>query len=166
MIEIKHVLVATDFSEISGAALAYGNSLSDRFHAALSLVHVVENIALRNITAEGFLAVMPELQRDIEQAARRQLDAVVARIDGPRGKPQGHIVVSSATADAIVTFAQQTGADLIVIGTHGLGGMSRLLLGSVAERVVRTASCPVLTVHHPGRELLRDDGVRDPAAPR
>jgi nucleotide-binding universal stress UspA family protein len=155
MIHITRVLVATDFSAISSAALAYGISMSEQFNASLQLLHVADNLALRNITAEGFLAVMPELQRDLEQSARRQLDALIATIRTRGPIPDGHVIVSNATAEAIVTHALEAGIDLIVIGTHGHGGMSRLLLGSVAERVVRTAHCPVLTVHNPERDLTK-----------
>jgi nucleotide-binding universal stress UspA family protein len=159
MIAIRTILVATDFSETSETAVVYGQTLAGQFKATLHVVHVVENIALRNITAEGFLAVMPELQRELEEAAGQQLEEVLARLRTGGLSVQGRIITSSATAEAIVTYARDLGIDLIVIGTHGQGGMARLLLGSVAERVVRTAPCPVLTVHHPEREIMRPDGA-------
>jgi len=147
MITIKNVLVPTDFSEPAVAALAYGRTLAAQFSATLHVVNVVEDLALKTITAEGFVAFMPDLQRELEEAARKQLDAVVA---GPPAAPAGivsAVVTSNSTADAIVTYARNAAVDVIVIGTHGRSGVSRLLLGSVAERVVRTAPCPVLTVH-------------------
>lgn len=159
MIVIRNILVATDFSETSETAVVYGQTLAAQFKAALHVVHVVENIALRNITAEGFLAVMPDLQRELEEAAGQQFEAVLARLRSGGLSVQGRVITSSATAEAIVTYARDFGVDLIVVGTHGQSGMSRLLLGSVAERVVRTAPCPVLTVHHPEREVMRPDGA-------
>jgi nucleotide-binding universal stress UspA family protein len=157
MVAIRNVAVPTDFSEISAAALRYGETMAERFDATLHLVHVVENIGMRSITADGFLAVIPELQREAEADARRKLDAAIDRLRARGLRLEGRVITSSATAHAIVTYAQDAGIDLIVIGTHGHGGMSRLLLGSVAERVVRTARCPVLTVHHPERDLPRAD---------
>jgi nucleotide-binding universal stress UspA family protein len=84
------------------------------------------------------------------------LDALI----GSRGRHEGHqgiIVTSSAPAFAIVEFAKGSNVNLIVIGTHGRGGMAHLLLGSVAERVVRLPPCPVLTVRHPEREFVLPD---------
>ena len=69
------------------------------------------------------------------------------------------IVTSNAPADAIVEYAKDSDIDLIVVGTHGRGVMGHLLLGSVAERVVRIAPCPVLTVRHPEREFVLPDAL-------
>jgi nucleotide-binding universal stress UspA family protein len=156
MIAIKKILVATDFSEASDAALAYGRTLASHFGAALQVVHVVENIVLRNVTADGFAGNLPEVQVEVEAKARKQLD------DELSGEPQasGLVLTSNVLADAIVSHAATAGVDLIVIGTHGRKGVSRLLLGSVAERVVRAAPCPVLTVHHPEREFVHPEPTR------
>jgi nucleotide-binding universal stress UspA family protein len=67
------------------------------------------------------------------------------------------LLTSSTTAFAIVEYAKQENIDLILVGTHGRGAFSHLLLGSVAERVVRTAPCPVLSVRHPEREFIQTD---------
>ena len=155
MIAIKNLLVATDFSEVSDAALSYGRTLAEQFAATLHLVHVVEDIATMTFTTDGVAAPIPGLQEELEDAARTQLDAAVARVQGRGQRPQMCIITSNARAAAIVDYAKNASIDLIVIGTHGRGGMSRLLLGSVAERVVRTAPCPVLTVHHLERESIQ-----------
>jgi len=147
MIAIKRILVPTDFSEPAGAALAYGRTLAAQFSATLHVVHVVENLALKTITAEGFVSFMPDLQRELEDAARQRLDALVTKGSGAVQGTVTAVVTSNSTAEAVVTYARDAGVDVIVIGTHGRSGVSRLLLGSVAERVVRTAPCPVLTVH-------------------
>ena len=157
MIAIKHILVASDFGDVAEAALTYGRTLAEQFSATLHVVHVVEDIALKTVTADGFVTLMPELQRGLEDAARKRLDAVLGRVPSRGQKPVARAVTSNATAEAIVTYAGEARVDLIVIGTHGSRGMSRLLLGSVAERVVRTAPCPVLTVHEPDRDFLRPD---------
>ena len=158
MIAIKKILVASDFSEASEAAISYGRTLASYFGATLQVVHVVENIVLRNVTADGFVGVLPEVQIEVEAEARRQLDAELSGDGQPRGN--GLVLTSNVLADAIVSHAADTGADLIVIGTHGRKGVSRLLLGSVAERVVRAAPCPVLTVHHPEREFVHPEPNR------
>lgn len=157
MIAIKNILVATDFSQVSDAALSYGRALAEQFAATLHVVHVVENIATMNLTTDGFETLMPKLQKELEDAARTQLDAALARGQWRGPRPQPSVITSNARAAAIVDYAKNAGVDLIVIGTHGRGGMSRLLLGSVAERVVRTAPCPVLTVHHSEPESTQSE---------
>jgi nucleotide-binding universal stress UspA family protein len=154
MIAIKNILVATDFSEASDAALAYGRTLASHFGAALQVVHVVENIVLRNVTADGFVGVLPEVQLEVEAEARKQLDE---ELSGGEPRASGLVLTSNVLADAIVSHAAAAGVDLIIIGTHGRKGVSRLLLGSVAERVVRAAPCPVLTVHHPEHEFVHPE---------
>ena len=147
MITIKNILVPTDFSEPAVAALNYGRTLAAQFSATLHIVHVVDDLTLKAITAEGFVSYMPDLQRELEEAARKRLDALIAgEAPGAAGIVSA-IITSNSAADAIATYAKDAHLDVIVIGTHGRSGVSRLLLGSVAERVVRTAPCPVLTVH-------------------
>ena len=98
-------------------------------------------------------------QHVLEESARQQLAAIVT--DDDRRTLHAEAVVRSAAsaAQAIVDDARDQGIDLIVVGTHGRGGVSRVLLGSVAERVVRTAPCPVLTVHDHERALLEPDAL-------
>jgi nucleotide-binding universal stress UspA family protein len=160
MIAIKNILVATDFSEASDAALAYGRTLASHFGAALQVVHVVENIVLRSVTADGFVGVLPEVQLEVEAGARKQLDE---KLSGGEPPGSGLVLTSNVLADAIVSHAASAGVDLIVIGTHGRKGVSRLLLGSVAERVVRAAPCPVLTVHHPEHEFVHPEPTQSVA---
>jgi nucleotide-binding universal stress UspA family protein len=146
MILIRNVLVPTDFSDTAAAAVDYGRTLAEQFSATLHLVHVVDDVALKTIAAEGFASYMPDLQRAIDDSARKQLDAVAGR-SGAASATIRRVIMSNQAAEAIVTYAASAAIDMIVIGTHGRTGVSRLLYGSVAERVVRTAPCPVLTVH-------------------
>jgi len=157
MIAIKNILVATDFSEVSDAALSYGRTLAEQFAATLHIVHVVEDLATMTFTTDGFVSQIPGLQQELEDAARTQLDDALARTQWRGPRPETIVLTSNARAAAIIDYAKKASIDLIVIGTHGRGGMSRLLLGSVAERVVRTAPCPVLTVHHPEREFAQPE---------
>jgi nucleotide-binding universal stress UspA family protein len=158
MILIKNVLVATDFSEPSAAALDYGRELARTFGAALHVLHVVDNLYLQ-WSGETYVGVLPEVQRNVEEDARRQLERLV----GPEDRTELHakpvIRMAIAKAAAIVEYAAEHRIDLIVMGTHGRGAVSRLLMGSVAERVVRTATCPVLTVHHPEHEFVVPDAL-------
>ena len=159
MITLKNILVPTDFGEAADAALAYGRALADRFGATIHVLHVADNIYLQSFGSETYAAIMPELQRDIEEAARKQLDERLIDSDksGPPTRPV--ILTSSAPAVAIVDYAKEHEIDLIVMGTHGRGGLTHLLMGSVAERVVRMAPCPVLTVRHPEHEFVRPDAL-------
>ena len=159
MIALSKILVATDFSEPSDAALAYGRELARSFGAQLTVLHVVDNIQARAVGGDGFVFVDPELQPGIEASARRQVEGLVAVDDRERPHSIAAIVTSNNPAVAIVDYARGSAIDLIVIGTHGRGAVAHLLLGSVAERVVRSAPCPVLTVRHPEREFVLPDAL-------
>ena len=159
VILLKQILVATDFSEPSDAALAYGRELARNFGAQLTVLHIADNLAMRAYGADGFVMAEPELQRDIEESARRRLDALLSDEDRDVLRAQGVVRSASSTALAIVDYARAVNTDLIVIGTHGRGAVAHLLMGSVAERVVRTAPCPVLTVRHPEHEFVLPDAL-------
>jgi nucleotide-binding universal stress UspA family protein len=159
MILLKNILVATDFSEPSEAALAYGRELARTFTASLTVLHVVENIAARGYGTEGFVFFDEEAQRNLESAARQQIQALISAEDREVIRADTIVRTSNAPAFAIVDFAKNANIDLIVMGTHGRGGMAHLLMGSVAERVVRTAPCPVLTVRHPQHEFVLPDAL-------
>ena len=158
MILIKNVLVTTDFSEPSDAALHYGREFALTFEATLHVLHVVDNVTVY-YGVESYVAMRPELQQEVENSARIQLEALITAEDRAALHVQPVIVTDVAKAAAIVGYASEHHIDLIVMGTHGRGAVSRLLMGSVAERVVRTATCPVLTVHHPEREFVAPDAL-------
>ena len=159
MITLKNILVATDFGEPSDAALSYGQALARTFTATLHIVHVVGNLSSAMYGADGYSAAMPELQQEIEDAARKQLDGLLVD-DDVRPLPTRRVLLTSgAPAIAIVDYAIAEHIDLIVTGTHGRGAVAHLLMGSVAERVVRTAPCPVLTVRHPEHEFVVPDAL-------
>ena len=158
MILIKNVLVATDFSEPSEAALNYGRELARTFTATLHVLHVADNVTFQ-YGVEGYSTLLPEMQADVEEAARRQLDRLITEEDRTALRAKPAIVTAGPKAAAIVDYASAHQIDLIVMGTHGRGGISHVLIGSVAERVVRTATCPVLTVHHPEHEFVIPDAL-------
>jgi nucleotide-binding universal stress UspA family protein len=159
MITLKQILVATDFSESSDAALAYGRELASRFGATLHVLHVVQDIYVNTFGAENYVAIASGLQEEIEDDARRRLHALV--IDSDRSGPPTVPIVLTAMqpAAAIIDYAKSHDIDAIVMGTHGRGAFAHLLMGSVAERVVRLAPCPVLTVRHPEREFVQPDAL-------
>ena len=159
MIALKKILVATDFSQPSEAALAYGRELARTFGASLTVLHIVDNILTRAYGSDGFVLADPELQREIETSAQRQVDAVLFDEDRKMLGAVGLVITSNSPSAAIVTYARDASVDLIVMGTHGRGAIAQLLMGSVAERVVRIAPCPVLTVRHPEHEFVLPDAL-------
>ena len=154
---LKNILVATDFSEPSAVALAYGRDLARSYGARLHVLHVIEDVMLRYSAEIGF--ALPELQADLEQAAQRDLNAQITDDDRKTIDLVTEIETSANIAGAIVAYAKDKAVDLIVTGTHGRGAVSHLLMGSVAERVVRLAPCPVLTVRAHERDFIAPDAL-------
>jgi nucleotide-binding universal stress UspA family protein len=159
MIRLKNILVATDFGEASEAALAYGRTLARTFDARLHVMHVVGSTSAW-AGAEGYAFDAGELQAEMEEGARKALAALIRDDDRRELNAETVLRVSGTPALAIVSYARDANVDLIVMGTHGRGGMAHLFMGSVAERVVRTASCPVLTVRHPEHEFVLPDALQ------
>jgi len=160
MIDLQRVLVATDFGPASDAALRYGRELASRLGASLTVLHVVDDMYMRvSISASGFgyLTELTTIQRDTEEAAQRNLKALFSGEEQAALHARTELIVSNTPATAIVEFAAHDRADLIIIGTNGRTGAARFFIGSVAERVVRTAACPVLVIHHPEREFVLPD---------
>jgi universal stress protein A len=155
MILMKNVLVATDFGDASDTALTYGRALARTFGARLHLLHVTENVFMKALGGDAYITVFPEIQKDIDDAARTELRA---RVDADTPTTVA-LLTSNAPATSIVEYAKTEGIDLIVVGTHGRGAVAHLLMGSVAERVVRTAPCPVLTVRQSEREFVVPDAL-------
>jgi nucleotide-binding universal stress UspA family protein len=148
MIDLKRILVPIDFSETSDAALRYGAELARRFSARLWLLHVPEH------PGEAAEAEYPiGLFETMHNAAHDRLSHLLS--DEERHELQPECAMRLGTPwEEIVRHAKEHEIDLIVMGTHGREGVARVLLGSVAEKVVRKASCPVLTVHHPEHEFV------------
>ena len=146
------VLVAVDFGDASLEALRQGRALAHALGAELASCHVLPGGSeLSGLFPEGSIGLSKELTEDEESARRALAEHARARL----GLELSHIFIERGSTYAeIVRRAESWGADYIALGSHGRTGLSRVVLGSVAERVVRTASCPVLTVrtpavHHP-----------------
>jgi universal stress protein A len=137
----KKILFATDFSPASDAALRYATALA-RDSGALLLIAHVEEVPTPYLGGEMYFT-QPEYPNP---EIRKMLDAVVPPDKTVRYE---HRLVMGIAADDIARLAEEEKADLIVIGTHGRTGLSRVLMGSVAESVMRMATCPVLTIKAP-----------------
>lgn len=149
MVPLKRILVATDFSKSSEAALSYGRELARAVGGSLDVMHVASDLAALAVTAEGFTPDLTTLQSDTEEAARKKLESLLTATDRQKLNATATVLTGSKPAEAIVTYAADKQVDLIVVGTHTQSRVEHLLLGSVAERVVRTARCPVLAVRPP-----------------
>jgi universal stress protein A len=141
---INKILVPTDFSDCANRALEYGAEVANRFAAPLVLVHVYANPVMA--VPDGFVMMTPvdmasmlaQLEQGIGQARQRAQALGVAKVDTR--------VLEGTAWQEITRVANDTHCDLIIMGTHGRSGLAHLLLGSVTEKVIRHATCPVLTV--------------------
>ena len=152
MLAIKRILVPTDFSAPSTEATAWAAELAGRFGAGITLVHVYQPVSM--ILPEGFVlksvdeiaSLMSALNAALKEA-REQLAKVAPRV------AVDSVLLEGAPFAEIVRHARENRFDLIVVGTHGRTGLKHALLGSVAEKVVRKAHCPVLTVRLAGHSF-------------
>jgi nucleotide-binding universal stress UspA family protein len=142
--DVRHILAPTDFSEYSMDAISYALELAQKFGAKLSLLHVVE---LPPYPIEGLVpsTMGGDLLNDLERQASAELAQVLPEAKDARIEVTRSVVIGSPLRKIIET-AEAEKVDLIVMATHGRTGLSHLMMGSVAERVVRTAPCPVLTI--------------------
>jgi universal stress protein A len=143
---IARILVPTDFSATADAALDYARALAGRVGASLRVLHVLDDqFLIGSFAGEVYVPEVPNVQEALRDAAERLLSQRITPRDREQLAVETRIVVGRPFR-AIVDEALAMDADLIVMGTHGRTGIQHLLLGSVAERIVRTAPCPVLTV--------------------
>src|SRR6516162_5515666 len=141
MLAIQTILHPTDFSERSDFAFRLACALARDYGARLMILHVAEPPTA--VAAEGVLMLPPTIDLEPLRERLQQL-----RPEDPKILVE-HCLVHGGAAEEILQVAQERKCDLIVMGTHGRTGLGRLLMGSVAEQVVRKASCPVLTVKTP-----------------
>jgi nucleotide-binding universal stress UspA family protein len=168
VISLKQVLVATDFGEASNAALSYGRELARAFGAKLHVVHVVEDISgrMRGLpNAPEAYVDFGRWQRDAVNAADANLRELLSDEDRRVLGATTAALLARTPSPAILDYAREHGVDLIVAGTHGRGVVGHLVMGSVAERLVRHAPCPVLVVRHPEREFVLPDALQVVAKP-
>jgi nucleotide-binding universal stress UspA family protein len=143
VINLKRILVPTDFSESANHALAYGISFAREYEAELVLLHVIETLSV-GYASDLFPVPMAEVLEEITAYARGEL-AKLAEQAGERGVTARQVVVQGKPATEVIRYAKEQAIDMIVLGTHGRGVLDHALFGSTTERVVRKAPCPVLT---------------------
>lgn len=146
MTRLEHLMVATDFSACSNAALDHAIHLAEKMTARLTLLHIFESPFF--YPTETPLGAYPEVYQwlqDFKQEEVKKLDALRDKIR-KEGLPVEAIFKEGVPSVEIIQTAKAVGADLIVMGTHGRRGLSHIVMGSVAERVAREAPCPVFIV--------------------
>jgi universal stress protein A len=149
--EIRSILLPTDFSECGNYALSYAASLARRFRASIICLNVIEPI-VPTVGYSGMTEPLPiDITEQLEDSAERELPKL-AECDACSGLEVEELVVHGEAASEIVRVAAERKVDLIVISSHGRTGLGRILFGSTAESVVRHAPCPVLVVKPPPPE--------------
>lgn len=145
---LRRILVPTDFSDSSVPAVRYAAELADKFASDLVILHVVQDLALVLPDAVMPTPVATPDLTDMVSNARTAVGNLVATLGLARLNPRAEVRVGAPAAE-IVAAAHDLSADLLCISTHGRTGLAHLLLGSVAEKIVRHAPCSVLTVRAP-----------------
>jgi nucleotide-binding universal stress UspA family protein len=157
MLRIERILCPVDFSESSATAYIYAQSLARHYQAKLILQHVIDFMLppYAYYAPEGYL---DDLYQEVRTDARKELQKFAESNKRNGVQPECLVPEGDATY-SILTFAEAQRVDLIVMGTHGLKGLDRVTLGSVAEKVLRKAPCPVLVVRKPGPEVAAPEGA-------
>ena len=141
---INRILVASDFSDHAGHALSYAAALSQKFEAPLVIVHVYSSPVIP--VPDGYVIVSATELADLRARLQEGVDKEKQRAIGLGAISVETVLAEGTPWEQIANTAHDRGCDLIVMGTHGRTGLSHLILGSVAEKVVRKADCAVLTV--------------------
>jgi nucleotide-binding universal stress UspA family protein len=149
------ILAATDFSDDSNYALGFAEELAHKFGAELTILHVDQPLApvmVSELSPGLDFGAMSRIAEEQRMMALAELEKTSSRLRESGLKSRGVLKVGAPFLE-IIHSAQADNFDLIVLGTHGHTGLAHVLMGSVAERVVRKAPCPVLTVRHPDRKF-------------
>ncbi|MBN1446688.1 MAG: universal stress protein [Bacteroidetes bacterium] len=152
MPQITRIIVPIDFSEYSKKAFRYAIDFAQTFHAELVLVYVVEPIVYPADFSFGQVA-LPSMEHELFERGQEQLDTLIEK-DVPQGIAARSVVRSGKPFVEIIDVAKEEHAELIIIATHGHSGIEHVLFGSTAEKVVRKAPCPVLSIRSPEREFV------------
>jgi len=153
MADIKKILFATDFSENSQYALTYAISFAQKYDAMLYILHVIQQPSYPlGMYAEISFDAMDKFNKNISEAVAKEMQTLREK-DLQGMKKYECLVVHGTPFLEILRTAKEKEVDLIVVGTHGRTGLDHVLFGSTAEKVVRRAPCPVISVRLPGKEF-------------
>ncbi len=153
MIQLKKILFPTDLSDAAGEAQLYACSLAEQYGAELHVLSVVQDVTLVSPDPNNPWVIPASSLDEVKASVSQTLE----KIPDPKwsvGKSIVRTVRTGIPFLEIIRYAKEQDVDLIVIGTHGRTGLVHVLLGSVAEKVVRKAPCPVLTVHPKGHQFV------------
>jgi nucleotide-binding universal stress UspA family protein len=156
MLEIKLILCPIDFSEFSVRAYHHAVSLAEHYQAKLVAQHVVELWRHPSVSFAASAGLYGEFEQALCESGKKQLREFVKNHTHDEIQPE-LVVQEGVAADSVLSFAQAQKTDVIVMGTHGRRGFDRLMLGSVTDRVMRRAPCPVLAICKPGHDSLTGD---------
>jgi universal stress protein A len=145
VVAIRRILAPADFDVCSSPTIRYAAELAEKFGAELILLHIVQDLGLAMPDAVMPTPVPAPMLTQLIDAAKTGLENLVKAENLGRLNPRLEVRVGSPAGE-IVAVANELKVDLVCIGTHGRGGLAHFLLGSVAEKVVRQAPCPVLTI--------------------
>ncbi len=149
---VQRIVVPIDFSAHARLALTYANDLAEVYKASLSVLHIVDEV----VYPDFYPPVIPSggsITEELREQSLTRMKSIMAEIEGAEGRSDLFVRTGRA-APEISDFALEQGADLIVIASHGLTGISHMLLGSVTEQVIRRVGCPVFTVKSFGKRLF------------
>ncbi len=141
MAEIKKVVVPVDFSSTTDKVVDYAMSVADKLGAEVLFFH-----AINDFQGYDMMLVHPSfigMTKDLEKESKERINALVEEYKEREYGVGGDVAIGDA-AEEIIKYAQEQNADMIIIGTHGVKGLEKILMGSTAERVVKNAPCPVL----------------------
>ena len=153
MIQMKRILLPTDFSDCARAALNYACAFVEQFGSELHLLHVVQDVMLMMPEPGSAFALPQNYLLDLKTGAEKSLAGLLDETWLVDKKVVRATRLGSAFVE-IVRYAREHEIDLVIVGTHGRSGLKHVFLGSVAERVVRKAPCPVLTVRPAGHQFI------------
>jgi universal stress protein A len=154
MISIKKVLFPTDLSDAAAEAQLYACALAEQFGAELHVLSVMQDVSLMSPDPNMPWVIPASSLEEVRQS----LETALVNVPDPKwaaGKTVYRVIRIGAPYVEIDKYAAEQNVDIIVLGTHGRSGLTHLLLGSTAEKVVRKAPCPVLTVHPKGHQFVK-----------
>ena len=153
--QMRRILIPTDFSEPARQAQAYAIALAEKFGSELHLMHIVPEVVIPFPDASTSWTMPATVQKDQLKNAEMRL---LQQLDTQWAKDHGVVQITKvgSPVEEIINYAKENEIDLIVIGTHGYSGFVHFVLGSVAEKIVRMATCPVLTVHPKGHQFVAE----------